>query len=172
MVITIRVIDNFSPVCALRIDGIKVHCFCTFLHNYHDGRDNLRCSYDHENRTRVGGLISHGNHGTNRANPSLIYHSPVLSECNYAPLDVYQEIRICGRIMRGLTVRRQRDSCTVWQGMKWFSRSATHESRTAARFYCCFGCWTTPAFVIVRSLFLERTKTSDYHNRHTKCQYV
>lgn len=38
----------------------------------------------------MGGLISYGNHDTRGANPSLIYHSPVLSGCNYAPLDVYR----------------------------------------------------------------------------------
>lgn len=56
-----------------------------------------------------GGLISCVNHDTKGSNPGLIYHSPVLSECNYAPLDVYQGIHIYRRIIRGLSVRRQRN---------------------------------------------------------------
>ena len=45
-------------------------------------------------------------------------------------------------------------------GREWneFSRSATHESHTAAWFHCRFGCWTTRAFIVCL-LFLEKTKT-------------
>lgn len=59
----------------------------------------------------MGCLISYGNHDTKGANPSLIYHSPVLSGCNYAPLDVYrgEHVYIYRRIMRGLIIRRQRE---------------------------------------------------------------